>query len=239
MAHPRSILRRRSVPLAVLLLSLGAPRAARAQADSAVETGALQLFKFKQPIGGEHYRMTRDSTGLALTTAFEFTDRFRRVSLTASLETGPDLTPRHFATRWIPRSPSRSGFCTPRGSRSRSWSRVRSRSHPSSEPSSRMRAPRASTRPRRPSGSGISSASSGRGIGRGFRSWRGIDQTVPGYSLHREQELYVAAGKRADLLVVDGDPLRRITDLRRVRLVVANGRRYDPAPLWRSLGFTP
>ncbi len=201
----------------VLLLSLIALRAARAQADSAVETGALQLFKFKQPIGGEHYRMTRDSTGLALTTAFEFTDRFRRVSLTASLETGPDLTPRHFATRWIPRSASRSGFCTPRD----------------------VRAPRPSTRPRRPSGSGISSASSGRGIGRGFRSWRGIDQTVPGYSLHREQELYVAAGKRADLLVVDGDPLRWITDLRRVRLVVANGRRYDPAPLWRSLGFTP
>jgi imidazolonepropionase-like amidohydrolase len=97
----------------------------------------------------------------------------------------------------------------------------------------------------------------------------GTDQTVPGYSLHRELELYVAsgftpmeaiqaativparvmhldrevgtvaAGKRADLLVVDGDPLRRIADLRRVRLVVANGRRYDPAPLWRSVGFTP
>ena len=67
----------------------------------------------------------------------------------------------------------------------------------------------------------------------------GTDQTVPGYSLHREQELYVAAGTRADLLVVDGDPLRRMTDLRWVRFVVANGRRYDPAPLWRSVGFTP
>lgn len=97
----------------------------------------------------------------------------------------------------------------------------------------------------------------------------GTDQTVPGYSLHRELELYVAAGftpmeaiqaatlvpakvmhldrevgtvaagKRADLIVVDGDPLARITDLRRVRLVVADGRRYDPARLWRSVGFTP
>jgi imidazolonepropionase-like amidohydrolase len=96
----------------------------------------------------------------------------------------------------------------------------------------------------------------------------GTDQTVPGYSLHRELELYVAAGfspmqaiqaativpakvmhldrevgtivtgKRADLVVVDGDPLKRITDLRRVRLVVANGRRYAPAPLWQSVGFT-
>jgi imidazolonepropionase-like amidohydrolase len=31
----------------------------------------------------------------------------------------------------------------------------------------------------------------------------------------------------------------RVMHLRRVRLVVANGRRYDPAPLWRSVGFTP
>ena len=99
MARPRSTLRRRSDPLAVLLLLLVGPRAARAQADSAVETGALQLFKFKQPIGEERYRITRDSSGLALTTAFEFTDRFRRVSLTASLEAGPDLAPRHFATK--------------------------------------------------------------------------------------------------------------------------------------------
>jgi imidazolonepropionase-like amidohydrolase len=49
----------------------------------------------------------------------------------------------------------------------------------------------------------------------------------------------ITAGKRADLLVVDGNPLRRISDLRRVRLVIANGWRYDPAPLWRSVGFTP
>ena len=49
----------------------------------------------------------------------------------------------------------------------------------------------------------------------------------------RDLEPIVRARYRA------GVPLRRITDLRRVRLVVANGRRYDPAPLWRSLGFTP
>ena len=97
----------------------------------------------------------------------------------------------------------------------------------------------------------------------------GTDQTVPGHSLHRELELYVqagftpmeaiqaatlvparvmhldadvgtiAAGKRADLLVVDGNPLERFSDLRRVRLVVAGGRRYEPAALWRSVGFEP
>jgi Amidohydrolase family len=97
----------------------------------------------------------------------------------------------------------------------------------------------------------------------------GTDQTVPGYSLHRELELYVQAGftpmeaiqaativparvmhldgevgtltpgKRADLLLIDGHPLRRIADTRNVVLVVTNGRRYLPAPLWRSVEFTP
>jgi imidazolonepropionase-like amidohydrolase len=97
----------------------------------------------------------------------------------------------------------------------------------------------------------------------------GTDQGVPGYTLHRELELYVEAGftpmeaiqaatlqsaramglerdsgtlrpgLRGDVLVVDGDPLARIADTRKVRLVVANGRVLEPAPLWRSVGFTP
>lgn len=97
----------------------------------------------------------------------------------------------------------------------------------------------------------------------------GTDQAVPGYSLHREMELYVragftpmeaiqaatlvparamgvqdsmgtvTAGKRADILVVDGNPLENISALRNVWLVVAGGRRYQPAPLWESVGFEP
>jgi cytosine/adenosine deaminase-related metal-dependent hydrolase len=97
----------------------------------------------------------------------------------------------------------------------------------------------------------------------------GTDQAVPGYSLHRELELYVeagltpmeaiqsatsvparvmgldgdvgtlTAGKRADLLVVDGDPLADIANTRRIALVVANGRRYEPGVLLRSVGFLP
>ncbi len=97
----------------------------------------------------------------------------------------------------------------------------------------------------------------------------GTDLTVPGYSLHREMELYVQAGftpmeaiqaativparamkldkesgtlrpgMRADVLVVNGNPLERISDTRNVRFVIADGRYFDPAPLWESVGFTP
>lgn len=97
----------------------------------------------------------------------------------------------------------------------------------------------------------------------------GSDTGLVGYGLHREIELYVQAGmtpmeaiqsatiiaaramnldkdsgtieagKRADLILVDGDPLANIADLRRVWRVVSNGRVLDPAKLWRSVGFQP
>jgi hypothetical protein len=97
----------------------------------------------------------------------------------------------------------------------------------------------------------------------------GTDQAVPGYSVYREMELYVeagftplaalqaativparamkvdadsgsiAVGKRADLDVLDANPLENIHNIRTVRTVVANGIVYDPAPLWESVGFKP
>ncbi len=97
----------------------------------------------------------------------------------------------------------------------------------------------------------------------------GTDIAVPGHSLHRELELYVEAGftplealqsativparvlgkdkelgsvtvgKRADLVVVDGNPLDDIHALRKIRLVIAQGRAYDPAAMWKLAGFQP
>jgi len=97
----------------------------------------------------------------------------------------------------------------------------------------------------------------------------GTDQAVPGHSLHRELELYVAAGltpmeaiqsativparalhmdsevgtvevgKRADLILVEGNPLEAIRNIRNVRLVMTAGSLYECAPLWRSVGFQP
>jgi imidazolonepropionase-like amidohydrolase len=48
----------------------------------------------------------------------------------------------------------------------------------------------------------------------------------------------ISVGKRADLILVDGDPLTDLSALRRVVLVVSAGKRYEPAPLWESVGFT-
>lgn len=97
----------------------------------------------------------------------------------------------------------------------------------------------------------------------------GTDQAVPGHSLHREIELYakagftpmeaiqaativparvmnldkevgtVEAGKRADLILIEGNPLESISNLRNVRWVVAAGRLYKTADLWQSVGFKP
>lgn len=95
----------------------------------------------------------------------------------------------------------------------------------------------------------------------------GTDQTVPGFSVYREIELYAQAGftpmealqaativparamkvdadsgsvevgKRADLDVLDANPLDDIHNVRTVRHVLANGVLYNPAPLWESVGF--
>ena len=97
----------------------------------------------------------------------------------------------------------------------------------------------------------------------------GSDTGLVGYGLHRELELYVDAGmtpleaiqcativaaramkldrdsgtvepgKRADLILVEGNPLAHISDLRRVTRVIANGRLYDARTLWQSVGFRP
>jgi imidazolonepropionase-like amidohydrolase len=97
----------------------------------------------------------------------------------------------------------------------------------------------------------------------------GTDQVVPGHSLRREIELYVQAGftpmeaiqaativparvmkmdkdsgtietgKFADLILIDGNPLENIRNIRNTRYVVASGRMYDCAQLWQSAGFKP
>jgi imidazolonepropionase-like amidohydrolase len=97
----------------------------------------------------------------------------------------------------------------------------------------------------------------------------GTDQSVPGFSLHREIELYVKAGfsplealqsativsaramsqdgdsgsidvgKRGDVVILDANPLEKIENSRKIYRVITNGRVFEPAPLWESVGFKP
>lgn len=45
----------------------------------------------------------------------------------------------------------------------------------------------------------------------------------------------IAAGKQADLVVIDGNPAARIADIRKVTLVFKDGAGYDPAKLLDSV----
>jgi imidazolonepropionase-like amidohydrolase len=95
----------------------------------------------------------------------------------------------------------------------------------------------------------------------------GTDGALPGYSLLRSIEMYVEAGmtpmqaiesatrvpaesmglardtgtiepgKRADLIVLNADPLAQISNIRKLRWVVANGRVLEPAKLSAAAGF--
>jgi imidazolonepropionase-like amidohydrolase len=92
---------------------------------------------------------------------------------------------------------------------------------------------------------------------------------LPGFTLHRELEMYVQAGipapdalriatlnaakvlkrdadlgtiapgKLADMILVDGDPARRISDIRNTDLVVKDGKVYEVNALYRSIGVLP
>jgi len=96
----------------------------------------------------------------------------------------------------------------------------------------------------------------------------GTDE-LAGYMLHHELELYaragipaaevlrmatltpaqvmgvdgergvIAAGKLADMILVDGDPVARIADIERVDLTIKGGKVYEPAKIERALGIAP
>ena len=88
-AHTRAL-------LSSLLLLLVAAPSVLAQTPQPIESGKFRLHKFEQPIGEETYTITRDGDSLVVRSTFEFTDRGRRVPLTAELRTRQDLTPESF-----------------------------------------------------------------------------------------------------------------------------------------------
>ena len=95
----------------------------------------------------------------------------------------------------------------------------------------------------------------------------GTDMGFPGYSLPRELELYVQsgltplqaiqtatitpakvmgmdktngsikAGKQANLLILDANPLTEIRNIRQVFTIIKDGQQYDPHVLHKMVGF--
>jgi len=49
----------------------------------------------------------------------------------------------------------------------------------------------------------------------------------------------IEPGKKADLYLVSGDPTKKISDIRRGRLVFKGGVRYDCAALYQTIGIAP
>ncbi|TKB45970.1 amidohydrolase family protein [Thalassotalea mangrovi] len=101
----------------------------------------------------------------------------------------------------------------------------------------------------------------------GVRLVAGTD-AMAGFALHRELELYVKAGiptgevlkiatvnaariagredigtieegKIADLILIDGNPLENISEIRKVALVVKDGRMFRPNEMFKSIGVKP
>ena len=92
---------------------------------------------------------------------------------------------------------------------------------------------------------------------------------LAGYMLHHELELYVragipapevlrmatltpalvmgvnkdrgviAAGKFADMVLIDGDPTQDIRDIKKIKTVIKGGKVYDPAAIENALGIAP
>jgi imidazolonepropionase-like amidohydrolase len=58
--------------------------------------------------------------------------------------------------------------------------------------------------------------------------------------LKQEKELgSIVPGKRADLLLVDGNPLQRISNIRRCRYVMKDGILYKSADVYAAVGMKP
>jgi imidazolonepropionase-like amidohydrolase len=56
---------------------------------------------------------------------------------------------------------------------------------------------------------------------------------------HDTESGSITQGKVADMVLVDGDPVARISDIRRVVTVIRGGTVYDAGALYRTLGVKP
>jgi imidazolonepropionase-like amidohydrolase len=63
---------------------------------------------------------------------------------------------------------------------------------------------------------------------------------VPARTMAMDKELgTIEAGKRADLVLVNGNPLENIHNIRNVEFVMTGGKMFKTDKLWESVGFLP
>jgi len=49
----------------------------------------------------------------------------------------------------------------------------------------------------------------------------------------------IAAGKLADMVLIDGDPTQDIRDINKIKTVIKGGKVYDPAAIGKAFGIAP
>jgi len=49
----------------------------------------------------------------------------------------------------------------------------------------------------------------------------------------------IAAGKLADMVLIDGDPTQDIRDINKINTVIKGGKVYDPAAIEKAFGIAP
>jgi cytosine/adenosine deaminase-related metal-dependent hydrolase len=63
---------------------------------------------------------------------------------------------------------------------------------------------------------------------------------VPARAMKLDGELgTIERGKRADMVVLNANPLEQIRNIRSVRWTISGGRVYDVQALWKSVHFQP
>jgi imidazolonepropionase-like amidohydrolase len=56
--------------------------------------------------------------------------------------------------------------------------------------------------------------------------------------MHKDQDFgSISPGKFADMILINGDPTKRISDIRHIDLVIKNGEIYTPAEMYPAFGI--
>ncbi len=250
------------VALCAALLSL--PATGVKGDDQIIEEGKFRIYETRHVQGTETYKITREGDDLILTASLDLSPLDVEGPLAASLRMRRDLTPRQFTIKGTKASGDKvdlSVVIEGPSATVREGEQTRKAEHVNN-----IGVPPEAEEPYRQAFEQFV-AMVGALHKAGVPIFAGTDVVVPGHSLHRELELFVKAGltpmeaiqaasvvparamnrdkdvgtleagKRADIIIVDANPLESISNIRRLRWVIARGRMFDSDKLWQAAGF--